>query len=124
MVFNLLLESAERICVAGDIDPEDARRLLAAESTEAPEGQMEGRNTLGGLQQRGFDCGLLSGGGLAEELQGEVNALGADPAEAGEGEIALELVLKLGEGGEDFGGKLDGDEEAETWISHSCYAKE
>jgi hypothetical protein len=90
----------QRQGVAGEVDPEDARGLPAAEGSELTEAEVERGGPSCGNGDGGLDGRFARCGCLAEELEGEVDAFWSDPAEASKGGVALKLMLELGEGGE------------------------
>ena len=90
--FDFLRQRRELFDVAGQAHPHDAESHATAEAAQAVEAQVEGEGLDdGGGEGVGDALGHFGGDG-AEELEGEVDALGADPAQARGVQLA-EVVL-------------------------------
>ena len=96
-----------------------SQALPSTEATYVPQAQLEGKGIDDSGSKSAFDLPSLRGGDFAEELEGQVDALRADPTEAAR-RARLEVSLETAQGVSHSGWELTGDEEAEAAVSVSA----
>ena len=104
---DLVLEREERR-LGGRADPEDARALIARKSARPFEAKREGRAAPGYAGQDILDPGRLPVVDRAEELEGQMHAPRAHPADVGAG--GLQVMDERLKGRLDPRFEVDGDE--------------
>ena len=110
--FHGRLKLGEGGQVAIQTNPEDAGVVGVGEDSEVAEGKVEGGMALGGRFEGAQDTGRHGQWNVAEKLEGQVDAGGVDPPDAGQ----AARFQSLGQGREGvlcLGRQVDGDEGAD-----------